>query len=252
KEAHPMSNIDRQFIAALPKCELHVHIEGTLEPELRFKLAKRNKIPLPFGSVEDVIESYRDMHDLPSFLANYYSGMEVLRTAEDFYDLTMAYLTRVAKQNMRYVEIFFDPQAHTSRGVPFDVVIKGIRRAQIDAKKTLGIESARIMCFLRDFQAEFAMATLLESLPYRDWIIGVGLDSNEHNNPPEKFAEVFKRARQEGYMLTAHCDVDQENSIEHIHQCLQDIKVDRIDHGTNILESSELTQELINRGIGLT
>lgn len=239
------------FLTALPKVELHVHVEGTLEPELRFELAERNNLDKPYGTVEELRDSY-DFDDLPSFLASYYSGMNVLRTEPDFYDLARTYFERVAEQNLTYVEMFFDPQAHTSRGVPFDVVIRGLRRAQQDAENRLGVRSALIMCFLRDFEAGYAMATLLESLPYREWIVGVGLDSDEHGNPPNKFADVFARARREGYRLTMHCDVDQENSIGHIRQVLHEIGVERIDHGTNVLEDEELTQELIVRGIGLT
>jgi adenosine deaminase len=153
----------------------------------------------------------------------------------------------------RQAEIFFDPQqAHTSRGVPFDVVIRGLRRALLDAEARLGVRAQLIMCFLRDFQAEYAMATLLESLPYREWIAGVGLDSDEKGNPPVKFAAVYERARQEGYLLTMHCDVDQENSVEHIRQCVQDIGVDRIDHGVNALEDPALIEQIKARGLGLT
>ncbi|MGW5682677.1 adenosine deaminase [Nonomuraea sp. NPDC003754] len=239
------------FIAGLPKCELHLHIEGTLEPELKFELAQRNGIALPYASVEEMRAAY-SFDDLPSFLAVYYEGMGVLRTEPDFYDLAMAYLRKAASQNVRYAEIFFDPQAHTSRGVPFDVIIRGLRRALMDADARLGIRAQLIMCFLRDFQAEYAMATLLESLPYKQWIVGVGLDSDEKGNPPAKFAAVYERARQEGYLLTMHCDVDQENSVEHIRQCLDDIQVDRIDHGVNILEDPALVQRVLDRGIGLT
>ena len=195
------------FVLGLPKVELHVHIEGTLEPELKFELAQRNGIKLPFDTPEQVRASYK-FDDLTSFLDAYYDGMSVLQTAEDFYALAMAYFRKVAPQNLRYAEIFFDPQAHTSRGVPFNTVITGLRRAQIEAEQQLGITSALIMCFLRDFQPEYAMATLLESLPYRRWILGVGLDSDENGNPPSKFASVFARAKAEGYLLTMHCDVD--------------------------------------------
>jgi adenine deaminase len=241
----------RDFIAGLPKCELHLHIEGTLEPELKFELARRNGLELPYASVEEMRAAY-DFDDLPSFLKIYYEGMEVLRTEPDFYDLAMAYLRRAAAQNVRHAEIFFDPQAHTSRGVPFDIVIRGLRRALMDAWDQLGVRAQLIMCFLRDFQAEYAMATLLESLPYREWIAGVGLDSDEKGNPPAKFAAVFARARQEGYLLTMHCDVDQENSIEHIRQAVEEIGVDRIDHGVNILEDPALVARVVEKGIGLT
>ncbi|GAA3314245.1 adenosine deaminase [Nonomuraea dietziae] len=241
----------KDFIAGLPKCELHLHIEGTLEPELKFELAQRNGIALPYATVEEMRAAYA-FDDLPSFLGVYYEGMRVLRTEPDFYDLAMAYLRKAASQNVRYAEIFFDPQAHTSRGVPFDVVIRGLRRALMDAHAQLGVRAQLIMCFLRDFQAEYAMATLLESLPYKEWIVGVGLDSDEKGNPPAKFAAVYERARQEGYLLTMHCDVDQENSVEHIRQCVEDIQVNRIDHGVNILEDPSLVQQILDKGIGLT
>ncbi len=176
----------------------------------------------------------------------------MLVTEPDFYELAYAYFTRAAADGVEYAEIFFDPQGHTSRGVPFATVISGLRRAQLEARRVLGLHSQLIMCFLRDFQAEYAMATLLESLPYREWIIGVGLDSDERDNPPAKFAAVFARARAEGYLLTMHCDVDQPNSVEHIRQALFDIGVDRVDHGVNILSSPELVAEVKRRGIGLT
>jgi adenine deaminase len=239
------------FIAGLPKCELHVHLEGTLEPELKFALAKRNGMQLPQSSVEEMRASYV-YHDLASFLAIYYDGMRVLLKEPDFYDLTWAYLAKAHSQNVRYTEMFFDPQAHTARGVSFDTVIRGIRRAQMDAENRLGIKSQLILCFLRDWSAEYAMATLLESLPYKDWIVGVGLDSDEKNNPPVKFRAVFARAREEGYLLTMHCDVDQENTTTHIRQCLEEIGVNRIDHGVNALDEAELVATIRERGLGLT
>lgn len=240
-----------EFIRGMPKAELHVHIEGTLEPELKFTLAERNGISLPAASAAE-LRSAQVYDDLTSFLAAYYEGMDVLRTAADFYDLAWAYLQRADGEGVRYAEIFFDPQAHTSRGVAFDIVIGGLRRAVLAARRELGLRAQLIMCLLRDQPAEYAMATLLQSLPYREWIVGVGLDSDENRNPPAKFAEVFNRARSEGYQVTMHCDVDQQNSVEHIRQCLFEIGVDRIDHGVNILESDELTAELKRRGIGLT
>jgi adenine deaminase len=239
------------FIHELPKCELHVHIEGTLEPELKFRLASRNGIALPYRNVAEMKASYV-FHDLPSFLALYYGGMDVLLTEQDFYDLTTAYLSKAHSQNVVYAEIFFDPQAHTSRGVSFDTVIRGIRRGQIDLENQLGIRSQLIMCFLRDWSAEFAMATLLESLPYREWIVGVGLDSDEKGNPPAKFAKVFARARREGYLLTMHCDVNQEDSVSHIWDCINLIGVDRIDHGVNSLQDSTLCKTLQERKLALT
>jgi adenosine deaminase len=241
----------KSFIEGMPKCELHIHIEGTLEPEMKLHLAKRNNIKLPYKNEKAVRAAY-DFDDLPSFLAVYYEGMSVLLTEQDFFDVTYAYLKKARSQNVLYTEMFFDPQAHTARGVAFDTVIRGIRRAQREAEIELGIRSQLIMCFLRDWSAEFAMTTLLQSLPYKEWIIGVGLDSDEKNNPPLKFAKVFKRAREEGYLLTMHCDVDQENSVSHIWQTVRDIGVDRIDHGVNSLEDRKLCDEIKRRQLALT
>ncbi|WP_218013621.1 adenosine deaminase [Georgenia sp. 311] len=241
----------RDFIAGLPKAELHLHIEGTLEPELKFTLAQRNGIELEHATAEEVRASY-DFDSLSSFLTVYYDSMRVLVTADDFYDLATAYLTKAASQNVRYAEIFFDPQAHTSRGVPFPTIVGGLRRAVLDARRDLGIHAELIMCFLRDFSAEHAMSTLMESLPYRDWILGVGLDSDERGNPPAKFAAVFARARQEGYLLTMHCDIDQEGTHEHIRQVIEDIRVDRIDHGSNAFEVPDLVAAIKERDLGLT
>jgi len=239
------------FIAGLPKCELHVHIEGTLEPEMKFALAARNGIVLPYRDVAELRAAYT-FTDLTSFLTIYYEGMKVLVTEQDFYDLMYAYLTKARSQNVLYAEIFFDPQAHTGRGVGFDTFIRGFRRAQLDAERLLGISSQLIMCFLRDLSAEFAMATLLESLPYKAWIVGVGLDSDERGNPPEKFASVFARARAEGYLLTMHCDVNQDDSVAHIWTCVDEIGVGRIDHGVNSLEDPALSATLVERGLALT
>jgi adenine deaminase len=239
------------FIAGMPKAELHLHIEGTLEPELKFELAARNGLDLPYASVEEMRAAY-DFNSLASFLTIYYEGMNVLVTEQDFYDLAMAYFRKAHSQNVVYAEIFFDPQGHTPRGIAFETVIKGFRRAQEDAEASLGMRTQLIMCFLRDLSAESAMETLEQSLPYGDWIVGVGLDSDERGNPPVKFKEVFARARKEGYRLTMHCDVDQENSVGHIWQCLDEIKVERIDHGVNALEDPALIKEINERGLGLT
>jgi adenosine deaminase len=239
------------FIQGLPKCELHVHVEGTLEPEMKFALAARNGVTLPYADVGELRAAYT-FTDLPSFLKIYYEGMNILLTEPDFYDLTFAYLKKAASQNVLYSEIFFDPQAHTARGVSFDTVIRGIRRAQMDGEIQLGIRSQLIMCFLRDWSAEFAMTTLVQSLPYKEWIIGVGLDSDEKGHPPVKFSKVFARAREEGYLLTMHCDVNQENSVAHIRQCLDEIGVSRIDHGVNAIEDPALCAEIRRRGLGLT
>ncbi len=241
----------KAFIEEMPKCELHVHIEGTLEPEMKFQIAKRNQVKLPYEDVKALKAAY-NFNDLPSFLAVYYEGMNVLLTEQDFFDLTYAYLTKARSQNVLYTEMFFDPQAHTARGVSYDTVIRGIRRAQMEAETSLGIRSQLIMCFLRDWSAEFAMTTLLQSLPYKEWIIGVGLDSDEKNNPPLKFAKVFQRAREEGYLLTMHCDVNQQDSVSHIWQVVRDIGVNRIDHGVNAIEDKNLCDEIKRRSLALT
>lgn len=241
----------KAFIEGLPKAELHVHLEGTLEPEHIFALAQRNNIELEYETPEAVVAAY-DFHDLPSFLKIYYAAMNVLRTEEDFYELAYHYFEKAAAENVIYVEPFFDPQGHTSRGVDFDTIIQGIHRAQADAREKLGVESNLIMCFLRDMSAESAMEHLEMSLPYKEWIVGVGLDSDEKDNPPSKFAEVFARARDEGYRLTMHCDVNQQNTHDHIRQCLDLIKVDRIDHGVNSLEDESLIKDIVDRGVGLT
>ena len=244
-------NGPEEFINSLPKAELHLHLEGTLEPELKFALAARNGVDLPYAGVEEMRAAY-DFDDLPSFLAQYYEGMSVLLTEDDFSDLAMAYFGRVAAQNVVYVEMFFDPQAHTTRGIEFGTVISGIRRAQDQAAEQFGIRSALIMCFLRDLSAQSAADTLAQANEYREWILGIGLDSDEKDNPPVKFQEVFADARSQGYRLTMHCDVDQDDSVAHIWQCLNDIQVERIDHGVNALEDDELVAEILARGLGLT
>jgi adenine deaminase len=239
------------FIEGMPKAELHLHLEGTLEPELKFELAARNGVSLPYSSAAQMRSGYA-FRDLTSFLAAYYEGMSVLRGEQDFYDLAMAYFGTAAAQHVVYAEVFFDPQAHTSRGIAFETVVGGLHRARLDAQAQFGLRVQLIMCFLRDMPGQFAMATLEQSLPHRDKIIGVGLDSDEKDNPPVKFAPVFERARAEGYRLTMHCDVDQADSVGHIWQCLDDIGVERIDHGVNCLEDDALVARLGRDGIGLT
>jgi adenosine deaminase len=239
------------FIANLPKAELHVHLEGTLEPELSFELAKKHGIELEYATVQELLRAY-DFHDLPSFLRIYYKAMSVLLDEDDFFQLAWQYLSKAAQQRVLYAEMFFDPQAHTSRGVPFETVIRGIRRAQERAASELGVDTQLILCFLRDMSAESAMLTLQESIAFKHWIVGVGLDSDEKGNPPVKFAEVFRKAREHGYRLTMHCDVNQENTLVHIHQCLHTIGVDRIDHGVNSLEDPKLCATIAERGLGLT
>lgn len=247
-----MTEVDMNaFILGMPKAELHVHVEGTLEPEMRLRLAERNGVELPYSSAEELAASY-GYQDLSSFLALYFSGMDVLLTEQDFFDLTYAYLQRVGEQNVVYAEMHFDPQAHTSRGIEFDRVIRGIRRAQEMAQVEIGIRSQLILGILRDMSAESAMQTLEQSLPYRDWIVGVGLDSDEKGNPPVKFREVFERARAEEYKLTMHCDHLQENSVEHIRQCLDVIGVDRLDHAYHVLDDEELIEDVRRRQVCLT
>ena len=239
------------FIDHMPKAELHLHLEGTLEPELKFELATRNGIDLPYATAAQMRSGYA-FRDLTSFLAAYYEGMSVLRAEQDFYDLAMAYFRTASAQHVVYAEVFFDPQAHTSRGIGFDTVIGGLHRARVDAQAQLGLRVQLIMCFLRDMSEASALATLEQSLPHRDKIIGVGLDSDERDNPPVKFRQAFARARAEGYRLTMHCDVDQADSVGHICQCLDDIGVERIDHGVNCLEDDALVTRLGRDGIGLT
>lgn len=239
-----------EFLLGLPKAELHLHVEGTLEPQLKLELAARNGIELDQKTIAEVEASYQ-FNDLTSFLAVYYPAMNVLQKEQDFYDLAAAYFTRVAQDGVKRVEMFFDPQAHTSRGVPIEDVIKGYHRATVDAAK-LGISAELIMCFLRDFSEQSAAETLAAALPYKDLILGVGLDSDERGNPPAKFAAVFAAAREAGFKLTMHCDIDQDQSIENIRQVIEDIQVDRIDHGTNIVENPELIEIIKERGIGLT
>lgn len=194
-----METLFRDF----PKAELHIHIEGSLEPELIFAIAKRNNVTLPYDSVEALRQAYQ-FNNLQSFLDIYYTGACVLLHEQDFYDMTWAYLQRCAAQNVRHTEIFFDPQTHSDRGIPFKTVITGIHRALEDGKQQLGVSSKLIPCFLRHLSAEAAMATLQQALPFKDWIVGVGLDSSELGNPPEKFKEVFDRVREEGFLTVAH------------------------------------------------
>ncbi|MDP5029823.1 adenosine deaminase [Paraglaciecola sp.] len=239
------------FIENMPKAELHVHLEGTLEPELSFQLAQKNNITLAYATPEALVAAY-DFHDLPSFLTIYYAGMGVLMTEEDFYQLTWDYLAKARSQQTLYAELFFDPQAHTTRGVSFVTVITGIHKAQIAAKAQLGIDSQLIMCFLRDMSAESAMQHLTMAKPYVDWLVGVGLDSDEKNNPPSKFKAVFAEARAMGLKLTMHCDVNQDNTLIHMTQCIDEIEVDRIDHGINSLEDPVLIGKIKDKKLGLT
>jgi adenine deaminase len=238
------------YTDGLPKAELHLHIEGTLEPELRFELAQRNGLSLPYSSPAQA-RAANKFDSLTTFLVGYYEAMKVLLTEQDFYDLAMAYFRRARSENVVYAEIFFDPQAHTSRGVPFSTVIGGLDRARREAL-SIGLRAQLIMCFLRDLPASSAQQTLEESLPYRDLIVGVGLDSDERDNPPVKFRAVFAAARSAGYRLTMHCDVDQDDAVTHIWQAVDEIGVERIDHGVNCLADESLVDRLARDGIGMT
>jgi adenine deaminase len=237
------------FIAGLPKAELHLHIEGSLEPEMMFALARRNGVTLPYADVAAIREAY-SFTRLQDFLDLYYQGMSVLLTEQDFYDLTLAYLRRVAQDNVRHVEIFFDPQGHTDRGVAFETVLDGIGRALKDGEQELGITSKIILCFLRHLSAEAAMATLDQAMAYKDRIVGVGLDSSEQGHPPEKFKEVFDKARAAGFKAVAHAG--EEGPPAYVWSALNDLKVDRIDHGNRALEDDALVKELAKRRIPLT
>ncbi|WP_454796684.1 adenosine deaminase [Novosphingobium lindaniclasticum] len=239
------------FIAAMPKAEYHVHLEGTLEAEMKFALAQRNGLKLPYADVAAMKRSYV-YHDLPSFLAIYYDGMNVLLKEQDFYDLAYAYLAKAHSQNVLYAEMFFDPQQHIDRGIPVEAVIGGITRARADAQAKLGIESQLILCFMRDLTADNAMKALDAALPYRDSLVGVGLDSDEKDNPPGKFAAHFAKARAAGLHVTAHCDVNQKDTLDHIREALVDLAVDRIDHGGNILQSPELMAIARKRDVTFT
>lgn len=237
------------FIAGLPKAELHLHIEGSLEPELMFALAQRNRVDIPFASAEEVRAAY-DFSNLQDFLDIYYQGMGVLQTEQDFYDLTMAYLKRAQADNVRHVEIFFDPQGHTERGVTFETVITGITRALKDGENDLGISYRLIMCFLRHLSEEDAFATLEEAMPFLEMIHGVGLDSSELGHPPSKFTQVFAKARELGLKLVAHAG--EEGPPEYVHEALDILQVDRIDHGNRALEDTALVSRLADEGMCLT
>ena len=236
-------------VAHLPKAELHIHVEGTLEPEMIFELAARNGVALDYPNVEALRDAY-NFSDLQSFLNLYYQGMSVLRTTKDFYDLATAYLNRASAQGVRHVELFFDPQAHVNRGLPFRVVIDGLWHALQDAQRTLGIGSHLIMCFLRDQDAASAMEVLEMALPYRDRIVAVGLDSAEVGNPPKKFAAVFDRARSEGFLTVAHAG--EEGPPEYVWEALDLLKVSRVDHGVRSLEDAALVERLVRQRIPLT
>ncbi len=238
-----------KFIQGLPKVELHCHIEGTLEPELMFELAKRNGIRVPYSSVVELRQAYA-FTNLEDFLDIYYQGMNVLQSEQDFFDLTWAYITRIQVQNVRHTEIFFDPQGHLSRGLSFDVVIDGISRALAKAEREYAISSGVIMCFLRHLDQDDAFSTLQLARPYRHKIIGVGLDSSERDNPPEKFEQVFAEARKQGYLCVAHAG--EEGPPEYIDSALKRLRVNRIDHGNSCLQDMNLVAHLVAKEMPLT
>ena len=238
-----------ELIKKIPKAELHLHIEGSLEPELMFELSERNKIEIPFKSIDEIRAAY-NFNNLQSFLDIYYQGSNVLIKQQDFFDLTWAYMLKCEKENIVHAEIFFDPQAHTNRGIEFGLVIDGIYKALLKAEKELGISSKIIMCFLRHLDEEEAFKTLDQALIYKDKIIGVGLDSSEEGNPPSKFERVFKQAMKEGFLTVAHAG--EEGPAEYIWEALDLLKVKRIDHGVQCLKDKKLVQKLREEQIPLT
>ena len=238
-----------ELIRALPKAELHVHIEGTFEPELMFSIAQRNQIDIPYKSVEEVMQAY-NFHNLQSFLDIYYAGANVLIHEQDFYDLAWAYFEKCAEDNVVHTEMFFDPQTHTDRGIAFEVVLNGLKRACDDAKEKLGITSHLIMCFLRHLSEEAAFKTLEQAIPFKDQIIGVGLDSSEVGHPPSKFELVFAKAREEGFLIVAHAG--EEGPAEYVWEALDLLKVNRIDHGVRSEEDPKLMARLIAEKMPLT
>ncbi|MGN5762978.1 adenosine deaminase [Acinetobacter calcoaceticus] len=238
-----------ELIRALPKAELHVHIEGTFEPELMFAIAQRNQIQIPYQSVEEVKQAY-NFHNLQSFLDIYYAGANVLVHEQDFYDLAWAYFEKCAEDRVVHTEMFFDPQTHTERGVAFATVLAGLKRACEDAKEKLGISSQLIMCFLRHLSEEKAFETLEQALPFKDDIIAIGLDSSEVGHPPSKFERVFAKAREAGFLIVAHAG--EEGPPEYIWEALDLLKVNRIDHGVRSEEDEQLMTRLIAEKMPLT
>lgn len=237
------------LIQKLPKAELHLHIEGSLEPELMFRLAKKNNVEIPYDSVEDVRAAY-NFNNLQSFLDIYYAGANVLLTQDDFYDLTWEYILKCVEDNVIHTEIFFDPQTHTERGVAFEAIITGIKEALADAKAKYGITSCIIMCFLRHLSQEAAFETLEQAMAFKDDIIGVGLDSSELGNPPSKFKEVFQKAKEAGFKLVAHAG--EEADFSYIYEALDLLNINRIDHGVQSIKSPELMQRLKDEQMPLT
>ncbi len=239
----------KEFIQQLPKVELHLHIEGSLEPELMFDLAQRNQIAIPFSSPDEVRAAYQ-FSNLQSFLDIYYQGANVLIHEQDFFDLTWAYLLRCQQDNVMHTEIFFDPQTHTARGIAFETVINGITQALEKGQQELGISSQLIMCFLRHLSEDDAMLTLQQALPYKDKIVGVGLDSSEQGHPPEKFQQVFRQAREAGFIAVAHAG--EEGPALNIRNAIDLLGVQRVDHGVRCVEDATLVQELQETRMPLT
>ncbi|MGR5147048.1 adenosine deaminase [Photobacterium alginatilyticum] len=239
----------KEFICGLPKVELHLHIEGSLEPELMFELAKRNQVAIPYNTPQEVRDAY-EFHNLQSFLDIYYQGANVLIHEQDFFDLTWAYLLRCREDNVLHTEIFFDPQTHTSRGIEFDIVICGIHRALVQAQHELGITSQLIMCFLRHLDEASAFETLEQALPHKDKIIAVGLDSSEQGHPPKKFENVFQKALTEGFLTVAHAG--EEGPAKNIDDALALLGTARIDHGVRCVEDEALVGRLIEDKVPLT
>ncbi|WP_057830424.1 adenosine deaminase [Colwellia sp. TT2012] len=239
----------KEFIQSLPKVELHLHIEGTLEPELMLALAKRNHIDIPFNSIAEVRDAY-NFHNLQSFLDIYFQGANVLINEQDFFELTWAYLLRCQVDNVVHTEIFFDPQAHTQRGICFDTVVNGIHRALIKGTTELGISSKLIMCFLRHLDEESAFKTLAQAQDHQDKIIAVGLDSTEVGHPAAKFERVFKQAIKQGFLTVAHAG--EEGPASNIHEALRLLHITRIDHGVRCTEDEELVKQLVSERIPLT
>jgi adenine deaminase len=237
------------LLSKAPKAELHLHIEGSLTPKRMFELSQRNQVSLPFKSVEEVEEAY-NFSNLQSFLDIYYSGAKVLIKEQDFYDMTWDYIEKCVEDKITHTEIFFDPQTHTDRGVEFETCFSGISKALDDALKKHGISSEIIMCFLRHLSEEEAFKTLEQSLPYKEKIIAVGLDSSEVGHPPSKFQKVFQKAREEGYLTVAHAG--EEGPPEYIHEALDLLNVSRIDHGVRILEDVDLTKRVVKSQTPLT
>jgi adenosine deaminase len=239
----------KRMIRELPKAELHLHMEGTLEPELMLELARRNRVKIPYSTASEARNAY-NFTDLQSFLDIYYNAMKTLVVEKDFYDLAMAYMKKASSHGVVHAEVFFDPQAHTSRGVPFKTVVGGLHRGLEDAGSKFGMTSSLIMCFLRDMSPESAMETLDEALKYKSWIKSVGLDSKELGNPPRKFTDVYARARKEGFLAVAHAG--EEAPAEYVWEALNLLKISRIDHGYHLFEDANLVKKVAKEKIPVT